>query len=140
MTLTIRRTPIIALVILIALTPLGLAASGSYVGGPGDLFVICDAEEATGLCLGGHVFDIPDTASFATIEIHDEVTEPTAGYYIFQHPDGQNPYQGPFCDSTIQGVPSTDAQLEVYVSGVRGPLDCPAPGTATTGDITVDFS
>lgn len=135
-----------ALVSIFGVAPAAVAASGDYIGVGGDAVANCgaaavDIEDLVGACQGGHLFDVPSSSSSVDIEIDDDVTDPTGGYFLFTDGDDNRLAEGPFCDSTTQTVPSGATNLTVFVDNGFATLDCGHPGaTGTTGSITAVFS
>lgn len=123
------------------LAPLAAAAADdtttrSYVGGPGDLVVVC--REGSRPDVGGACFTEVPSVDAATIAIDDEVTDPTAGSYLWVLEGGQRTAV-PFCGSTTIDVPRAAVELDVLVSEAFGPATCPAAGAGTAGHVTVTW-
>lgn len=135
----VARVLVGAVVLAAAGAPFSAAADGEirpYVGGPGDLLVVCGDGARPGV--GGACFEeVPDVPS-ATISIEDEVTGPTAGSYLWIDEGGQGTAVG-FCGSTSVEVPAGAVELDVLVSEAFGPVDCPRAGVGTAGTIAVDW-
>lgn len=136
----------VMLLTVFAIAPAAAGEGGGYIAGTGDLFVRCgvqgdEIEQETGACLGGQIFSVPADTGSAAIEIDDEITSDTAGFYQFEDADGNVLASGAVCGSANVAVPADAAWLGVFVDTTLATLDCGNPAAlGTTGEIVVTWT
>lgn len=112
----------------------------SYVGGTGDVSVVCPAATQdfeffgiAGLNVGGACFVLQGGETRVALEVIDDLGDHVGAFYRFRDASDVTIIQAPFCGATSTPVPPGSATLYVLVDEANAVFDCPLGGPSATG-------